>query len=74
MPLRQASVNGQPTQPAVPADRCAREIVRILTVVLARARRLNGNPLGGHHQSRAIFNAALTASTHDPANCAILPM
>jgi hypothetical protein len=30
MPLRQASVSGQPAQPAVPADRCAREIVGIL--------------------------------------------
>jgi hypothetical protein len=37
------------TQPAVAADRCAREIVGILEdVSAARSRQLNGNPLGGH--------------------------
>jgi hypothetical protein len=32
---------------AVPAGRCAREIVGILAVFVVRLRRLNGNPLGG---------------------------
>jgi hypothetical protein len=31
----------------VAADRFAREIVRILTLFVARSRRLNGNPFGG---------------------------
>jgi hypothetical protein len=43
---QQARVGGQPAQPAVPADRCAREIVRFLTLAVARLRQLNGNPLG----------------------------
>jgi hypothetical protein len=34
-------------QPAVPADRFARKIVRILAVCVMRLRQLNGNPLGG---------------------------
>jgi hypothetical protein len=33
-------------QPAVPADRFARKIVRFLAVVQMRSRQLNGNPLG----------------------------
>jgi hypothetical protein len=33
------------TQPAVPADRFAHEIVGILTVMVMRSQRLNGNPL-----------------------------
>jgi hypothetical protein len=33
-------------QPAVPADRFAREIVRILTAFAVRSRQLMGNPLG----------------------------
>ena len=33
----QARVSGQPAQPAVPADRCAPEIVRFLTVSAALA-------------------------------------
>jgi hypothetical protein len=36
------------TQPAVPADRFAPEIVGILTVLVMRSRRLNGNPLGAN--------------------------
>jgi hypothetical protein len=32
-------------QPAVPADRFAREIIAILAVLVTRLRRLNGNPL-----------------------------
>ncbi len=47
MPLRHAKLGSQPTQPAVPADRFAREIVGILAVVVMRLRQLNGNPLGG---------------------------
>jgi hypothetical protein len=35
------------TQPAVPADRFAREIIGILAAYAVRLRRLNGNPLGG---------------------------
>ena len=34
-------------QPAVPADRFAREIVRFDKLTVARSRQLNGNPLGG---------------------------
>ena len=34
---------------AYAADRFAREIVRILTVSLARSRRLIGKPFGGSH-------------------------
>jgi hypothetical protein len=35
-------------QPAIPADRFAREIVRFLvSACAARSRQLNGNPLGG---------------------------
>jgi hypothetical protein len=34
-------------QPAVAADRFAREIVGFLAVFVMRLRRLNGNPLGG---------------------------
>jgi hypothetical protein len=41
VPVVQAAV-----QPAVPADRFAREIVRIMTRCVARLRQLNGNPLG----------------------------
>jgi hypothetical protein len=41
-------------QPAVPADRCAREIIGFLAVCVMRLRRLNGNPLGaGHHCLRS---------------------
>jgi hypothetical protein len=36
-------------QPAVAADRFAREIVRILTASVVRSRRLMGRPLGGCH-------------------------
>jgi hypothetical protein len=36
-------------QPAVPADRFAREIVRFLTVCAARSRQLNANPFGGNY-------------------------
>ena len=39
---------GAAAQPAVPADRCAHEIVRILTDCAARVRQLNGNPLDGN--------------------------
>ena len=37
MPLRHTSVGGQPAQPAVPADRCAPEIVAFLAVCAALA-------------------------------------
>ena len=37
----------QPAQPAVAADRFAREIVGFLKVFSARSRHLNTNPLGG---------------------------
>jgi hypothetical protein len=37
MPLRQAKRGSPPAQPAVPADRCAREIVRFLRLVVALA-------------------------------------
>jgi hypothetical protein len=43
---RQSSVSRQHAQPAVPADRFAREIVRFLTACAVRLRRLNGNPFG----------------------------
>ncbi len=46
MPLRHAKRGGQRAQPAVPADRFARTIVRILTGGVVRLRRLNGNPFG----------------------------
>jgi hypothetical protein len=46
-----ASVIRQPAQPAVPADRFAREIVRFLARCVMRLRLLNGNPLGARHQS-----------------------
>ena len=39
-------------QPAVPADRCAREIIGFLAVCVLRLRRLNGNPLGGASKPR----------------------
>jgi NAD(P)H-hydrate repair Nnr-like enzyme with NAD(P)H-hydrate dehydratase domain len=39
---------GAAAQPAHAADRFAREIVRILTVLAARLRRLMGKPLGGY--------------------------
>ena len=41
---------GAPAQPAHAADRCAREIVRILADDAQRLRRLMGNPLGAIHQ------------------------
>ena len=44
---QQVSVGRQRAQPAVPADRCAREILRILTGFAVRLRRLNGIPFGG---------------------------
>jgi len=34
-------------QPAHAADRCAHEIIGILTVMMMRSRRLMGKPLGG---------------------------
>jgi hypothetical protein len=37
---------GRAAQPAVPADRFAREIIGILAVCAVRLRRLNGNPFG----------------------------
>ncbi|MDQ2999589.1 MAG: hypothetical protein M3R61_21355, partial [Chloroflexota bacterium] len=40
-----SNVGSQRAQPAVPADRFAREIVRFLAVCVVRVRRLNGNPL-----------------------------
>jgi hypothetical protein len=48
MPLRHAKRCDQPTQPAVPADRFAREIVGFLAACAARLRQLNGKPLGGN--------------------------
>jgi hypothetical protein len=59
MPLWQAKRGGQPAQPAVPADRCAPEIVGFLTGfggALAAAER---QPVGPQRQSR-IFSAAIS--------------
>jgi hypothetical protein len=41
-------------QPAVAADRFAREIGRILTDSAARSRQLSGNPLGGQASERGV--------------------
>ncbi len=41
-------------QPAVAADRFAREISAILTVGVMRSRQLNGNPLGASFKRCAI--------------------
>jgi len=43
----QQSLKPPALQPAVAADRFAREIVRILTDFAVRSRQLNGNPFGG---------------------------
>jgi len=48
---------GAPAQPAHAADRFAREIVGILTVFVARLRRLMGNSLGGS-SSTSYLNSA----------------
>ena len=39
------------TQSAVPTDRCARKIVRFLTVLVVRSRRLKGKPFGARPSS-----------------------
>jgi hypothetical protein len=44
------SVDDRSAEHGVAADRCAREIIRFLTVCVARLRRLNGTPFGGAHQ------------------------
>ncbi len=44
-------------QPAVAADRFAREIVGFLKAFPARSRQLNGKPLGGDHQPSSIRRA-----------------
>jgi hypothetical protein len=42
----QPGTTGQPAEHAHAADRCAREIVGILTVSVVRSRRLMGRPFG----------------------------
>jgi hypothetical protein len=41
-------------QPAVAADRFAREIVGILAVLVVRSRQLNGIPFGGAHRLASV--------------------
>jgi hypothetical protein len=41
------AVPSRAAQPAHAADRCAREIIGILTAIMVRLRRLMGTPFGG---------------------------
>ena len=49
MGWRHAKDGGQPAEHAHAADRFAREIVRFLTVVAVRSRRLMSRPFGRQH-------------------------
>jgi hypothetical protein len=55
-------------QPAVAADRFAREIVRILGGGIMRLRRLMGNPLGHGYQCCISLNPVIAASLTKPVS------
>jgi hypothetical protein len=73
MPLRHAKLSSQPTQPAVPADRCARKIVPILRwfcVALAAAER---QPVGRSHADESTSHHAIPVSLLETAFCSRSP-
>jgi len=54
---RHANDGCQSAEHAHAADRCAREIVRILTAFVVRSRRLMGRPLGRNLSSSVLLNS-----------------